>query len=149
MDMLALTQYSTTGAWHLPYQKCSSLCRVYWLIHTVRYVLHWLFSDALWTTWFYVVLSEMQFILWRCRMVEWLVNGELERIGREAFMAWLEYYSWIFMEAPRSTWRTSVRIACATAEIQTEYFPDTSLKSVTITPVSFVKDYADTPWFMQ
>jgi hypothetical protein len=56
------------------------------------------------------------------------MTDELERIWREAVMAYSRYYPSICLEGLRETTKTSVRIPGVPAEIQIKPLPNASLE---------------------
>jgi hypothetical protein len=60
-------------------------------------------------------------------MVGLLMNVELERIWKEASIAWSMYYPRIRLEGLRKTMKT-LRIADVSVDIRTEHLPNTSLE---------------------
>jgi hypothetical protein len=61
-------------------------------------------------------------------MVKWLVNNELENNSKEVVVARSRYYNDIFSSELRKSMKNLVRIVDVSAEIRTDYFPNTSLR---------------------
>jgi hypothetical protein len=60
------------------------------------------------------------------RMIEWLVNNELERIWKEVVVVQSRYYLRNFLEGLRKATVNLIRILCVLAAIWTELLPNTS-----------------------
>jgi hypothetical protein len=59
-------------------------------------------------------------------MVGLLTYDDLARFWKETAVAWLRYYTGIFLEVLRKTMKTSVRIAHMPAKIRNEHAPSAS-----------------------